>query len=643
MSSECAAHDSCCAGCAANHERTANKKKLAALIIGAGLLAAGIAAERLFRTNEYVLLAVFLAGYLLTGGEVILRAAKNVVRGKVFDEYFLMAIATVGAFAIGEFAEAVAVMLFYQVGEFFQEMAVSRSKRNIAKLMDIRPDHANLLIDGVAVQAKPEAVLVGSLIIVRPGERVPLDGVVVEGESMLDTSALTGESVPRRASVSDAVLSGCVNLNGVLKVEVTQTYGESTAAKIIDLVENAAARKAPTEKFITKFARYYTPAVVALAILIAVVPPLLMGGAWPDWIRRGLIFLVISCPCALVISIPLGFFGGISGASKKGVLVKGGNYLEALNSPEIVVFDKTGTLTKGVFKVTEIKPSNGFSKSELLQMAACAESFSNHPIAASILRECHGGAGGVSIDAKKAGLSEYSEIAGLGVSVKVNDKAVFAGNKKLMEKMGITFEEAQNIGTKVYVSSDGLFMGCITISDEIRADSRDAIASLKTLGVKKTVMLTGDDPRIADAIAAELEIDEVYGGLLPHEKVEKVEILSAQKKTKGKLVFVGDGINDAPVLAIADVGVAMGGLGSDAAIEAADVVLMTDEPSKLADAVRVARFTRRIVWQNIIFALGVKGVFMALGALGVASMWEAVFADVGVALLAVLNAMRLIR
>jgi Cd2+/Zn2+-exporting ATPase len=444
---------------------------------------------------------------------------------------------------------------------------------------------------------------------------------------------LTGESVPRKATVSDNVLSGCINQNGVLTIEVTKTFGESTVAKIIDLVENAGSKKAPTENFITKFARYYTPVVVILAALIAVIPPLLFSGVWSDWVNRGLIFLVISCPCALVVSIPLSFFGGIGGASKKGVLVKGGNYLEALNNLDIVVFDKTGTLTKGVFKVTSIQPSNGFSENELLRLAANAESFSNHPIALSVLKAYDG-----EVDKNK--LSNYDEIAGHGVSVKADGEIILAGNYKLMKLMGITCEEVSGIGTKIYVAVDKIYAGYIIISDEIKADSHNAIAELKAKGVRKTVMLTGDNPQIAEAIAKELNLDEVYGGLLPGEKVEKVEMLNGQKRPKGLLAFVGDGINDAPVLARADIGIAMGGLGSDAAIEAADIVLMTDEPSKLAEAIDIARFTKRIVWQNIIFALSIKGLFLILGAVGVASMWEAVFADVGVALLAVLNAAR---
>jgi len=636
MSDECATHEPCCSCCAKEREAPRAKGKLAWLIIGAAALAIGMAAERLFEIDGHMLLAAFVPGYLVLGGSVVLKAAKNIVKGKVFDENFLMAVATIGAFAIGQYAEAVSVMLFYQVGVFFQELAVGRSKKNIARLMDIRPDHANLQIDGTTAEVPPETVRIGDVIVVKPGERIPLDGVVLEGESMLDTASLTGESVPRRASAGDRVLSGCVNQNGLLRIEATQTYGESTAAKIIDLVENAAAKKAPTEKFITKFARYYTPAVVGLALLIAAVPPLAFGGEWAEWMRRGLVFLVISCPCALVISIPLSFFGGVSGASRRGILVKGGNYLEALNDPDIVVFDKTGTLTQGVFKVTDIRPSTGVSAAGLLEAAARAEAFSNHPIALSILSA-------YGKDIEKTGLSGYDEIAGHGVSAIVDGKTVLAGNRKLMEKMSVAFEEHHGIGTKVYVASDGRFMGCIVISDEVRPDSRGAVSAMKALGARKTVLLTGDDPQVAEAIAGELGIDEAYGGLLPQEKVARVETLMGEKRPKGKLVFVGDGMNDAPVLAMADVGVAMGGLGADAAIEAADVVLMTDEPRKLAEAVEVARFTRKIVLQNIVFALGVKALFLALGAAGIAAMWEAVFADVGVALLAVFNAMRAMR
>jgi Cd2+/Zn2+-exporting ATPase len=609
------------------------KAKIIWLITGAVILAAGMILERFPGTNGYIALAVFIFGYLLLGCKVILRATRNVLRGQVFDENFLMTAATFGAFAIGEYAEALGVMLFYQVGEFFQELAVRKSKKSISKLMDIRPDYANIQLKGELKKVAPETVQIGDVIVVKPGEKIPLDGVVIEGEAILDTRVLTGESVPRKARVSDAVLSGSINQNGVLTIQVTLTFGESTASKIIDLVENAASKKAPTEKFITKFARHYTPAVVGLAVMIVIVPPLMFNGIWLDWIHRGLIFLVISCPCALVISIPLSFFGGIGAASQNGILIKGGNYLEALSNLDLVVFDKTGTLTKGVFEVTEVKPSNGFSEDELLEAAAYAEAFSNHPIALSIIRKYE-----TSID--KNTLSEYCETAGHGVSVSANGRRLLAGNKKLMAKSGITFEEEQNVGTNVYVAIDGVFAGCIIISDEVKPGSRDAIAALKALGIRKTVMLTGDNPQIAEAIACELKLDEAYGSLLPQQKVERVEILNGQKLQNSKLAYVGDGINDAPVLAMADVGVAMGGLGSDAAIEAADVVLMTDEPQKLVEAVGIALFTKRIVWQNIFFALGVKGLFLLLGAMGSATMWEAVFADVGVAVLAVLNATR---
>ena len=614
------------------------KKEITRLIIGAVIFAAGIIIDNLsaLELHLYVILAVFISAYIVLGGEVVLQALKNIARGRVFDENFLMSTATIGAFIIGEYPEAVGVMLFYQVGELFQERAVRKSKRSITALMDIRPDFANLKKDGEITRVTPNSVSIGDVIVVKPGEKIPLDGEVIEGEAMLDTAALTGESVPRRARVGDTVLSGCINQNGVLTVKVTKTFGQSTVAKIIDLVENASNKKAPTENFITGFSRYYTPIVTGLAALIAIIPPLLGYGSWAGWVNRGLIFLVISCPCALVISIPLGFFGGIGGASRKGILVKGGNYLEALNNLDIVVFDKTGTLTKGVFKVTGIKSANNQTNEQVLEYAARAESFSNHPIALSVLK-----AYGKEID--KTGLSEYNEISGQGISVKADGMVILAGNCKLMTANGISFAEANDTGTKVYVAVDNVFAGCIVISDEIKEDSKTAVAALKAHGVRKIVMLTGDDPRIAAAVAEELKLDEYYGGLLPDEKVEKVETLCAQKRAGGKLAFIGDGINDAPVLARADIGIAMGGLGCDAAIEAADVVLMTDEPSKLIEAAGVARFTKRIVWQNIIFALGIKAVFLGLGAFGIASMWEAVFADVGVALLAILNAARVIR
>ena len=643
MSNEC----DCCNDHGHSHEDS-GRAEIIKLAVGAIVYAAGIVVSRFQGLDLLIPLGVFIASYLILGGEIVLRALKNIMRGRVFDENFLMSAATIGAFAIGEYPEAVAVMLFFQVGEFFQGLAVRRSRKSITELMDIRPDYANLLRDGEIIRVDPNAVNVGDFIVVKPGEKIPLDGIVVEGESMLDTTALTGESVPRKASVSDEVLSGCINQSGVLTIEVKKIFGESTVAKILELTENASSKKAPTENFITKFARYYTPVVVGVALLMAVIPPLLAGGLWQEWINRGLIFLVISCPCALVVSIPLGFFCGIGGASKRGVLVKGANYLEALGDLDIVVFDKTGTLTKGVFKVTSIFPADGYTESELLKLAVKAETFSNHPIARSI-REAFGG------EADKSLLSEYKEIAGCGVSVKSDGKTILAGNEKLMASIAEVMRHSgfgerlqgnrpfDTIGTKVFVAVDDAFAGYIVISDEVKPDSAKAVAALRERGVRKTVMLTGDDPQIAEVIGKELGLDEVYGGLLPGQKVEKAEWLSGQKRKKGKLAFLGDGINDAPVLARVDVGIAMGGLGSDAAVEAADVVLMTDEATKLAEAVDIAAMTRRVVRQNIVFALGVKGVFLLLGAVGVASMWEAVFADVGVSLLAVLNATRAMR
>ena len=638
MKDECAEQQSGCACCSHEHNHIpedGGRAHLIKIAAGTAVFIMAILISRLLEINEYISLAAFVASYIILGGNIILRAAKNIAQGQVFDENFLMGVATIGAFLIGEYPEAVAVMLFYQVGEYFQERAVYKSKKSIADLMDIRPDYANLKTETGLVRVSPETVKVGDIIVVKAGKKIPLDGIVAEGEATLDTSALTGESVPRKVSLSDPVLSGCVNQNGLLTIEVTKGYGDSTALKIIDLVENAAAKKAPTEKFITKFARYYTPVVVGLAALIAVIPPLLTGAVWADWIYRGLVFLVISCPCALVISIPLSFFAGIGASSKHGILVKGGNYLEALSGLEVVVFDKTGTLTKGVFAVTSVQPAEGFDSGSLLEAAAYAEAFCLHPIALSITKEY-----GKALD--KNILSGYREIAGLGVSVTANGKTILAGNKRLLSEAGIAiFPPQGSPGTIVHVAVDGVYAGHIVISDEIKEDSKNIVFELKSKGVKKTVMLTGDTAGIAEAVASELQVDEVYSGLLPGEKVEKVEFLNKGKA--GKLAFVGDGINDAPVLAIADVGVAMGGLGSDAAIEAADVVLMTDEPSKLAKAVDIARYTKRIIGQNIVFILGVKGAFLLLGALGIATMWAAVFADVGVAVLAVLNSMRVLR
>jgi len=612
-----------------------NFKKAIRLIVGTLIFIIGILLEYVFETgmDDRIATVVFAICYILLGYNVLIRMVKNIIKGRVFDENFLMGIATLGAIAIGRLPEAMAVMLFYQIGEFFQEFAVAKSKRRIGDLMDIRPDYANILQDGQMITVSPETLHVGDIFFVKPGEKIPLDGIIIEGEAMLDTSALTGESVPRKAASGDNILSGCINQTGLLTVKATKTFGESTVSKILDLVENAADKKAPTETFIKKFAKFYTPTVVIAAVLLAVIPPLFFGGIWTDWIHRALIFLIISCPCALVLSIPMGFFGGIGAASKKGILVKGGNYLEALANLDIVVFDKTGTLTEGVFRVTKLYTADKFSEHELLKWAAYAETFSNHPIALSI-RNAYGK------DVDKSTLSEYKEIAGLGVSVLVDGKVVLAGNDKLMEQSGVEYITSESASTKVYVAVNGDFAGCILISDEIKSDSFGLVTALKKLGIRKAIMLTGDTPQIADSIAKSLHIDEVQAGLLPQQKVEHAERLVRDKQGKKTLAFVGDGINDAPVLAMADVGIAMGGLGSDAAIEAADVVIMTDEPSKLIDAVKIARFTKRIVWQNIVMSLGVQILFLILAALGISSLWEAVFADVGISLLAVFNAMR---
>lgn len=603
------------------------------LVVGTVLFAAGL----IFTFPRPIEFTIFFAAYLLAGWEVLFQAIRNITKGRIFDENFLMSVATVGAFAIGEYPEGVAVMLFYQVGELLQDIAVNRSRKSISALMDIRPDYANLKIGDEVRRVTPEEVGIGDLIVVKPGERIPLDGKVVEGKSSLDTSALTGESLPRDVEIGTDVLSGSVNQSGLLTVEVTKAFGESTVSKILDLVQNASSQKAPTENFITKFARYYTPIVVFAALALAIIPPLLIPGAiFADWINRGLIFLVVSCPCALVVSIPLGFFGGIGGASKNGILVKGSNYLEALNNVDTVVFDKTGTLTKGNFRVTEIKATNGFSEDEVLAFAAHAEGFSSHPIAVSI-RDAYG----KEIDIQR--ISDYEEISGHGIRVKIDGKSVLVGNAKLMDSDKVDWKRETVPGTIVYLAVNGTFAGYLIISDEVKPDSQKAIRELKAAGVRKTVMLTGDSRATGEKVGKELELDSVYTELLPQQKVEKMEGLLKEVPAGGKLVFVGDGINDAPVLARADVGVAMGGLGSDAAIEAADVVLMTDEPSKLVSAIGIAQRTRRIVMQNIVFALGVKAVFLTLGALGFANMWEAVFADVGVTVIAVLNATRTMR
>ncbi|MDR1580394.1 MAG: cadmium-translocating P-type ATPase [Synergistaceae bacterium] len=617
------------------------KRAIVRIAAGTFIYVLGIAAGASRYSGSFLELGLLIAAYAVLGGEVAIKAARNVAKGRVFDENFLMSVASVGAFVIGEYPEAVAVMLFYQVGEMLQNAAVRRSKKSIADLMDIRPDSATVIRDGELTVVGPETVTVGEVIVVKPGEKIPLDGVVIDGSSTLDTKALTGESAPRAIGKGDTALSGCINQNGVLRIKVTKGFAESTAAKIIDLVQNAANRKAPTENFITTFSRHYTPFVVGFAALLAVVPPLLNLGEWADWIHRGLVFLVISCPCALVISIPLGFFAGIGAASRKGVLVKGGNYLEALNNLDIVVFDKTGTLTKGVFEVSEIIPANGYSEDGTLALAASAEAYSNHPIAQSIRGVREDAAGNSAVGESVSG--DYSEIPGQGVRVNIGGKEILAGNEKLMAARGVAYTPVSKTGTKVYVAESGRFAGCVVISDGIKPDSGVTVSALRRLGVRKTVMLTGDDGQIAESVASELGLDEVYSGLLPDQKVEKLERLDGEKRPKKKLAFVGDGINDAPVLARADVGIAMGGLGSDAAIEAADVVLMTDEPSKLIGAITTARATKRVVLQNIVFSLGVKGLFLILASFGAAGMWEAICGDVGVMLLAVLNAMRVLK
>ncbi|WP_334077445.1 heavy metal translocating P-type ATPase [Paenibacillus sanfengchensis] len=609
--------------------RTMAVRLVAGLVIGAAALGLSLGWE--------LELLLYLAVYLIVGGDIVLKALKNIVRGRVFDEYFLMSIATIGAFVIGEYPEGVAVMLFYQVGELFQSIAVNRSRKSISALMDIRPDFANLKSGDEILRVSPEEVQIGDWIVVRPGEKVPLDGKVIEGSSAMDTSALTGESMPREVAAGDDVLSGFINKNGVLTIKVTKEFGESTVAKILDLVENASSKKAPTENFITKFARYYTPFVVIVAVLLAVLPPLILSGAtFADWVYRALVFLVISCPCALVVSIPLGFFGGIGAASKNGVLVKGSNYLEALNDVKYVVFDKTGTLTKGAFQVGGIYPQNGWTEQELLRQAAFAEMHSTHPIAQSI-REAYGQ------ELNEALLANYNEISGYGIQVMFEGREVLAGNAKLMKRENIKFTAPTELGTIVHVAIDKQYAGYLVIADEVKEDAAKAIRSLKRLGVKKIVMLTGDIKAVGEDIGKKLGVDEVRAELLPQHKVEELEKIDREKSRKEKIVFVGDGINDTPVLARADVGVAMGGLGSDAAIEAADIVIMTDEPSKLSSAIYIAKRTRRIVWQNIIFALLIKAVFLLLGAFGIATMWEAVFSDVGVTLLAVLNAMRVMK
>ena len=586
--------------------------------------------------NEWINKVLYIIAYLIVGFEVVSEAVENIFKGKVFDENFLMTIATIGAFAIGEFPEAVAVMLFYQVGELFQSYAVDKSRKSIASLMDIRPDYANVKRNNEISKINPGEVKIGETIIVKPGEKIPLDGKIVKGNSMLDTSALTGESLPREVKEKDEVLSGCINQNGLLEIEVTKEFGESTVSKILDLVENASSKKSKSENFITKFAKYYTPAVVIIAVFLAVIPTLVIEGTeFTDWLYRALTFLVVSCPCALVISIPLGFFGGIGGASKKGILVKGSNYLEALSNSEIVVFDKTGTLTKGVFEVQKIEPV-GISKEQLIKYAAYAESYSNHPISVSIKK-----AYGEEIDTNL--ISKTEELSGRGVVATIEDEDVLAGNEKLMQEKNIEYTKCNEVGTIVYIAINNEFAGYIVISDEIKEDSKKAIDDLKKNNIKQTVMLTGDRKDVGESVAKEIGINKVYTELLPDGKVEKVEQLLKEKTEKGKLVFVGDGINDAPVLALADIGIAMGGLGADSSIEAADIVIMTDEPSKINTAMKISKKTMRIVKQNIIFAIGIKIAVLILSAFGLSTMWEAVFADVGVSVIAIINSLRALK
>ena len=622
------------------------KKKL---LIGGILFVLGIFVPKTLFIPK---LAVFLVSYLVIGGDVLLSAFKNILNGQVFDENFLMAIATIGAFAIGEYPEGVAVMLFYQLGELLQGIAVNNSRKSIVSLMDIRPDYANIKVGEGIKKVSPEEIKVGEIIVVKPGEKVPLDGKIVKGASTFDTSALTGESLPREAKAGDDVLSGFINKNGLIEIQVAKVFSESTVSKILYLMENAGIKKSKTENFITKFARYYTPVVVITALIVAIFPPLLIQGAtFSDWIYRALIFLVVSCPCALVISIPLGFFGGIGGASRHGILIKGTNYLEVLNNLESVVMDKTGTLTKGIFKVTEVNAENNIkindfqnnktelTKPLLLKYAAHIEKFSNHPIAQSIVAEYENSVSKVDENVVK----DFEEISGFGIKVNINNHQFLAGNSKLMNLGNITFDKKENLGTAIYLAADGKYIGNILISDEVKEDSARAIKGMKENGVKEIVMLTGDNEAIGKNIAEKLGIDKVFTELLPNEKVEKLEEIYKTKSEKGKVAFVGDGINDAPVLARADLGIAMGGAGSDAAIEAADVVIMNDEPSKIVTAIKIAKKTKEIVWQNITIAFAVKIVVMALGLFGDATMWEAVFADVGVALLAVLNATRVLR
>ena len=611
------------------------QKKVLIRIIAAVVLLIALA---FVPAEGWLQFALYMLPYLVIGYDILKKAVKGILNRQVFDENFLMAVATIGAIALGDYKEGVAVMLFYQIGELFQSYAVGKSRRNISELMDIRPDYANVEQDGELVQVDPDEVEIGMVILVKPGEKIPIDGIVVEGASSLNTSALTGESLPREAKEGDEVISGCINMTGLLKIRTTKEFGESTVSKILELVENSSSRKSRSENFISKFARIYTPAVCYGAVALALIPPIVrmvfMGlpADFGTWIYRALTFLVISCPCALVISIPLSFFAGIGGASKEGVLVKGSNYLETLSKTKYVVFDKTGTMTQGVFEVSGIYPA-ALSKEEVVEYAACAESYSSHPISKSLQK-----AYGKEIDKNR--VTEVKEISGKGVTAQVDGRLVAAGNGKLMDQLGVPYTVCNEVGTLVYVAVDGRFAGCILISDLLKPHAKEAIAALKNAGVTRTVMLTGDTKRVADAVAAELGIHEVCSELLPADKVSKVEELLARKSGKEKLAFVGDGINDAPVLSRADIGIAMGALGSDAAIEAADIVLMDDDPLKIAKAIRISRKCIRIVYENIYFAIGIKVICLILGALGIANMWAAIFADVGVMVIAVLNAIR---
>lgn len=613
------------------------KKKLKKILLGGACYAVCMLLEHFMpHLNTNLLLIAFLVTYFIIGGDVVKKAVHNISIRQIFDENFLMLVATVGAFLVGDYPEAVAVMLFYQVGEWFQDYAVNRSRKSIAALMDIRPDSANVVRDGAILEVDPDEVAIGETIVVKPGEKIPLDGKITKGNTTLDTMALTGESIPRTALIGEEVMSGCINISGVIEIEVSKAFGESTVSKILELVENASEKKSESEHFISKFAKYYTPTVVILAALLAIIPPLVLGGGFTTWIYRALSFLVISCPCALVISIPLSFFGGIGGASKAGILVKGSNYLEAISRVEVVAMDKTGTLTKGNFAVTDVIPSEGYTEEQLLELASYGEFYSNHPIAES-LRKAYGR------DMEEARIKDASELAGFGISSVLDGKELLVGNEKLMKERGINYIPCDEVGTVVYVARDKQYAGAVVITDELKSDAKECVQSLHKMGVRSVVMLTGDHEKVAKKVADEVGVDRYVAELLPGDKVDEVERLFQAKSEKGKLAFVGDGINDAPVLARADIGIAMGGLGSDAAIEAADIVIMTDAPSKIAQAIRISKKTLAIVKQNIVFAIVVKVLVLVLAALGVATMWAAVFADVGVAVLAILNAMRAMR